>query len=108
MLEQGHLKVRPRRSGWKGPDSIGFGRREWLTSMPQIPDATADQLDSSDLISFLKAILDGRYRRGVRCPKWFLFLVALFGNLSGSRSSRDLEPRLQSDGHTGGRGANTG
>ena len=24
-----------RRAGWKGPDSIGFGLREWLTSMPQ-------------------------------------------------------------------------
>jgi hypothetical protein len=51
------------------PDSIGFGRREWLTSMPQIPDAAADQLDSSDLISFLKAIPDGRFRRGLRYLK---------------------------------------
>ena len=74
-----------------GPASIGFGRREWLTSMPQIPDAAADQLDSSDLISFLKAIPDGRFRRGVRYPQWFLLLVAVLGILSGSRSSRDLE-----------------
>ena len=59
--------------------------------MPQIPDAAADQLDSSDLISFLKAIPDGRFRRGVRYPQWFLLLVAVLGILSGSKSSRDLE-----------------
>ena len=46
-----------------GPDSIALGRREWLTSIPQIPSAAADQLDSSDLISFLKAIPDGRSPR---------------------------------------------
>ncbi|QPN69518.1 transposase family protein [Synechococcus sp. CBW1108] len=74
-----------------GPDSIGFGRREWATSMPQIPDAAADQLDSNDLISFFKAIPDGRFPRGVRYPQWFLLLVAMLGILSGSRSSRDLE-----------------
>jgi hypothetical protein len=73
------------------PDSTGFGRREWLTSLPQIPGAAADQLDSSDLISFLKAIPDGRYRRGVRYPQWFLLLLAVLGILSCCRSSRDLE-----------------
>jgi hypothetical protein len=45
-----------------------------------------------NLISFLKAIADGRYRRGVRYPQWFLLLVAELGILSGCRSSRDLEP----------------
>ena len=45
----------------------------------------------ADLISFLKAIPDGRYRRGVRYPQWFLLLVAVLGILSGCRSSRDLE-----------------
>ena len=59
--------------------------------MPQIPDAAVDQADANDLISFLKAIPDGRYRRGVRYPQWFLLLVAVLGILSGSRSSRDLE-----------------
>jgi hypothetical protein len=59
--------------------------------MSQIPDTAADQLDSSDLISFLKAIPDGRFRRGVRYPPWFLLLVAVLGILSGSRSSPDLE-----------------
>jgi hypothetical protein len=59
--------------------------------MSQIPDAATDQLDSSDLISFLNAIPDGRFRRGVRYPQWFLLLVAVLGILSGSRSSRDLE-----------------
>jgi type VI protein secretion system component VasF len=33
----------------------------------------------ADLISFLKAIPDGRYRRGVRYPQWFLLLVAVLG-----------------------------
>jgi len=43
------------------------------------------------MISFLKAVPDGRYRRGVRYPQWFLLLVAVLGILSGCRSSRDLE-----------------
>jgi len=72
-------------------DSIGFGRREWHASMPQISYAATDQADSNDLISFLKAIPDGRFRRGVRYPQWFLLLVAVLGILSGCRSSRDLE-----------------
>ena len=59
--------------------------------MHQIPDTAADQFDSSDLISFLKAIPDGRFRRGVRYPQWFLLLVAVLGILSGCRISRDLE-----------------
>ena len=45
----------------------------------------------ADLITFLKAIPDGRYRRGVRVPQWYLLLVAVLGILSGCRSSRDLE-----------------
>lgn len=59
--------------------------------MPQTQDAANDQADSSDLISFLKAVPDGRFRRGVRYPQWFLLLVAVLGILSGCRSSRDLE-----------------
>jgi type VI protein secretion system component VasF len=59
--------------------------------MPQNLSATADQSKPDDLISFLKAIPDGRYRRGVRYPQWFLLLVAVLGILSGCRSSRDLE-----------------
>jgi len=59
--------------------------------MSQTPDASVDQADANDLISFLKAIPDGRYRRGVRYPQWFLLLVAVLGILSGCRSSRDLE-----------------
>ena len=55
-------------------------------------DSTAtDQGVPADLISFLKAIPDGRYGRGVRYPKWFLLLVAVLGILSGCHSSRDLE-----------------
>ncbi len=53
--------------------------------------AAIDQAAPDDLINFLKAIPDGRYRRGVRYPQWFLLLVAVLGILSGCRSSRDLE-----------------
>ena len=70
---------------------MAFGRREWLPSMPETNSAANDESAPSDLISFLKAIPDGRYRRGVRYPQWFLLLVAVLGVLSGCRSSRDLE-----------------
>jgi hypothetical protein len=59
--------------------------------MPEIHSAAVDQPAPADLISFLKAIPNGRYRRGVRYPQWFLLLVAVLGILSGCRSSRDLE-----------------
>ena len=59
--------------------------------MAQTRSAAADQTTPDDLISFLKAIPDSRYRRGVRYPQWFLLLVAVLGILSGCRSSRDLE-----------------
>ena len=59
--------------------------------MPRIDSTATDQAVPADLISFLKAIPDGRYRRGVRYPQWFLLLVAVLGILSGCRSSRDLE-----------------
>ena len=59
--------------------------------MPQNCSGAVDQLAPADLISFLKAIPDGRFRLGVRYPQWFLLLVAVLGILSGCRSSRDLE-----------------
>ena len=59
--------------------------------MPETHSAGIDQDAPVDLISFLKAIPDGRYRRGVRYPQWFLLLVAVLGILSDCRSSRDLE-----------------
>jgi len=59
--------------------------------MAQNCSGAVDQLAPADLISFLKAIPDGRFRRGVRYPQWFLLLVAVLGILSGCRSSRDLE-----------------
>lgn len=59
--------------------------------MAETRSAAGDPAVSEDLISFLKAIPDGRYRRGVRYPQWFLLLVAVLGILSGCRSSRDLE-----------------
>ncbi|MEB3184593.1 MAG: transposase family protein [Cyanobacteriota bacterium] len=59
--------------------------------MAETLSAALDQPVADDLISFLKAIPDGRYRRGVRYPQWFLLLLAVLGILSGCRSSRDLE-----------------
>lgn len=59
--------------------------------MPETHSAGIDQAVPDDLISFLKAIPEGRYRRGVRYPQWFLLLLAVLGILSGCRSSRDLE-----------------
>jgi len=59
--------------------------------MPETASVAADLSAPDDLISFLKAIPDGRYRRGVRYPQWFMLLVAVLGILSGCRSSRDLE-----------------
>jgi hypothetical protein len=59
--------------------------------MPETNCAANVESAPSDLISFLKAIPDGRFRRGVRYPQWFLLLVAVLGILSGCRSSRDLE-----------------
>ena len=59
--------------------------------MPDTRFAAVDQSAPDVLISFLKAIPDGRYRRGVRYPQWCLLLVAVLGILSGCRSSRDLE-----------------
>ena len=59
--------------------------------MAETSSAAADLRAPDDLISFLQAIPDGRYRRGVRYPQWFLLLVAVLGILSGCRSSRDLE-----------------
>ena len=57
-------------------------------------ETTAPAVDfnaDADLITFLKAIPDGRYRRGVRYPQWYLLLVAVLGILSDCRRSRDLE-----------------
>ena len=61
------------------------------TVIPQIKTVFNDDNCGTDLISFLKAIPDGRSRHGVRYPQWFLLLVAVLGILSGNRSSRDLE-----------------
>jgi hypothetical protein len=59
-----------------------------------MPETAAPALVFSadaDLISFLQAIPDSRYRRGVRYPQWYLLLVTVLGILSDCRSSRDLE-----------------
>jgi len=59
--------------------------------MPETAAPAVDFSADAYLISFLKAIPDGRYRRGVRYPQWYLLLVAVLGILSDCRSSRDLE-----------------
>ena len=56
------------------------------TSLPDPSPVNA----SADLISFLQAIPEGRMRRGVRFPQWFLLLVAVLGILNGCQSLRDL------------------
>ena len=76
-MSQGRLKYV--RVGLVAADSMEFGRREWLPSMREIQDTAKDESAPSDLISFLKAIPDGRFRRGVRYPHWFLLLVAVLG-----------------------------
>jgi hypothetical protein len=59
--------------------------------MPETAVPALDFSADADLISFLKAIPDGRYRRGVRYPQWYLLLITVLGILSNCRSSRDLE-----------------
>ena len=59
-----------------------------------MPETTAPAVDfnaDTDLITFIKAIPDGRHRHGVCYPQWYLLLVAVLGILSDCRSSRDLE-----------------
>ena len=58
---------------------MGFGRQEWLPSMPETQVTASEDIAPSDLISFLKAIPDGRYRRGLRYPQWFLLLYLFMG-----------------------------
>ena len=59
--------------------------------MPETAAPAVEFSADAELISFLQAIPDGRYRRGVRYPQWYLLLVAVLGILSDCRSSRDLE-----------------
>jgi len=59
--------------------------------MPETAAPAVDFSADADLISFLKAIPDNRYRRGVRYPQWYLLLITVLGILSDCRSSRDLE-----------------
>ncbi len=61
--------------------SLGFGQRVSPLPMPDTRSTAVDQAAPDDLISFLKAIPDGRYRRGVRYPQWFL-LPPVSGKLS--------------------------
>lgn len=51
-----------------GPVSLDFGQRVSPLPMPGIELTAGDQTVPADLIGFLKAIPDGRYRRGAGCP----------------------------------------
>jgi len=70
-----------------------FARGNRLFGMPETASPPVDFSADAELISFLKAIPDGRYRRGggVRYPQWYLLLVAVIGIVSDCNSSRDLE-----------------
>ena len=72
------------------PVSMGLGRRDRTPSMPETRCIEGED-SPADFISSLKVNPDGRMRRGVRYPQWFLLLVTVQGILSGCRSSRDLE-----------------
>ncbi len=54
--------------------------------MPETAAPAVDFSADADLISFLKAIPDGRYRRGVRYPQWYL------GRLWKTQASRATIP----------------
>jgi hypothetical protein len=73
------------------PGGHPFLRLAWAhclrpLSQPHVP--TADQ---ADLIGFLQGLPEGRKRRGICYPQWFLLLVAILGILSGCSSVKDLE-----------------
>jgi hypothetical protein len=46
---------------------------------------------ATDLISFLKALLDCRMRRGIRFPQWWMLLVAILAILSNQGSLMGME-----------------
>ena len=76
--------------------------------MPHIQAARSDHPTADDLINFLKAIPDDRYRRGFRDPQWFLLLVAILGILSGCHSCRALDALPGGFAGQGGTGADQG
>lgn len=63
--------------------SIGFGRGGSPLSMAQNCSGTVDQLALADLISFLKAIPNGRYRGSCPLPAVVPASGAVLGILSG-------------------------
>ena len=89
----GCLKVCPSRP-WRGCQHLirSAGFRASHAHPP--PSAAATQPTPDDLIRFLKAIPDSRYRRGVRYPQWFLLLVAVLGIYCFSSSRLRLRRRL--------------
>lgn len=86
--DQGSLKI------YLALGAVAEGRFALRASPFAMPETTVPAVVSSadaDLITFLKAIPDGRYRHGVRYPQWYLLLVAVLGILSVCFSSRVLE-----------------
>jgi hypothetical protein len=68
-FQQSHLNANcPRGSAL--PEMAWFARGACPFAMPETAAPAVDFSADADLISFLKAIPDGRYRRGVRYPQW--------------------------------------
>jgi hypothetical protein len=55
--------------------------------MAETLSAAVDQAVPADLVKFLKAIPDGRYRHGMSHQQWFLLVVAVLGLTFKSRPS---------------------
>jgi hypothetical protein len=71
--------------------NIRFRKRVSPIPMPESVCIADDMSAPDGLISFIKAIPVGRYRRDMRYTQWFLLLFGVQGILSGCRSSRNLE-----------------
>jgi hypothetical protein len=68
-----------------------FLRLAWAPCLRPLSQPHVSTADQADLIGFLQGLPEGRKRRGIRYPQWFLLLVAILGILSGCLSVKDLE-----------------
>jgi hypothetical protein len=84
---QGSSKIRSRSFSLAFRLHLCKGRQPISMSVTTATEAVAP----ADLISFFKAIPDGRSWHRVRYPQWILLLVAVLSILSGCKSSRDQE-----------------
>jgi hypothetical protein len=55
-----------------------------------LPDSASAATDL-DLITYLRSTPDARMRRGVRCPAWYLLLVAVLTEALGLELRRPPE-----------------